>query len=246
MALTYDFHISAYQADCSTNTVTEDTVYGNGEAERDTMANYIIGAKMDVDETPTYIDVVNDAPLNTSGSSDLDDYVPSEWIFPTAKDGWYRFNVLSIPLYSNAVDYVVGSGDSDVSIVYDASEEQFYRCIQNNGPGSSVQAVTETAYWQLLDYTDNEAFVPFIDNTTLIASTIYDDLVTCYGEDCLVRELQEAVKAGLCKDCKEYTDIKSYHRVDILINGALAKNYQDKMAEAEEIMRFVEDFCSSC
>lgn len=248
MALTYEFAITAYQADCSANTLTDNTVYGNGELERHQMANYLIASKMDVAGTPTYLTVDNTGARNTTGEADLNNYVESTWEFPTVTDGWYQFIVLSVPLYSNATDYQAGTSATDQDIVFYTTDNTFYKCIQDNGPGTTVVAPgSDTAYWVALDITDTETtWVPYIDNTQILATSQHDDLVTCRAEDCLAEALEKAVDAGLCKDCDEPMQIKKWQRIDVLLNGALAKNYQEKMAEAEEIVRGIEDFCGSC
>lgn len=248
MAIKYEFSIIAYQADCSANTLSDNTVYGNGELERHQMANFVIGSKMDVEGTPTYLSLDNSTSHNISGELDLNDYVPSTISFPTTKDGWYQFLILSIPLYSNLIDYTAGTGNSDCSVVYNEADDTFYKCIQANGPGTSVVAPeSDPTYWTALSLDAVEStWVPLIDNTQLLATTEHNDLVTCRSEDCLAEQLEAAVDAGLCKDCNEPTLIKKWQRIDVLLNGALAKNYQEKMAEAEEIIRGIEDFCKSC
>jgi hypothetical protein len=290
MALEFEFAISAVQADCSENTLTDNTVYGNGELERHQMANFVVAAKMDVEGTPSYLDIdtynqvtTSSATHNTTGEAVLDDYVPTAFTFPTTKDGWYQFLVLSFPEYSASADYVVGTSQADRSLIYyDSGDswEGFYYCIQNNGAASTVVAPDHTVgvegndgtlYWTKLattsasvnladdvanniayvanttDFTYNDgAMLAYVDNSTLVDTTEHNDLVTCYGEDCLTTQLQVAVDKNLCKDCDELMEIKKWQRLDVLINGAYAKNYQEKSAEAEEIMRFVEDYCASC
>lgn len=53
---------------------------------------------------------------------------------------WYQQG--GIMKYSNAIDYEVGN-----EITYSGSK---YRCIQANGPASSVKAPTDTSYWEKL------------------------------------------------------------------------------------------------
>lgn len=275
MALQFEFAITAVQADCSENTLTDNTVYGNGELERDQVANFVVAAKMDVAGTPSYLDIddynavtTSSATHNTTGSLVLDDYVPTSLVFPTAKDGWYQFLILSFPLYDNAVQYTVGTSQADRSLVYYDSgdaNEGFYYCIST--PGGTGVDPTTTANWAKLstgytsvalsdnvannivstDTTYNDsAMLAYIDNSTLVSTVEHNDLVTCYGEDCLTEQLEKAVEGNMCKDCDEILAKKTWQKLDVLINGAYAKNYQDKSAEAEEIMRYVEDICSSC
>ena len=251
MALIFEYAITGVQSDCSNNYLTDNTVYGNGEDERHQRANYVIASKMDVEGTPTYIEMDNSAAHNITGESVLDDYVPDVITFPSANDGWYQFFVLSTQIYSGSIDYVaeVTPGVSnDYSVIYYDTDDKFYKCLTNNGPGSSVVAPgSDPAVWLELsiDSTDMEAtWVPIIDNTT-IDTHEHNDVVTCYAENCMVRLLETAVDEGLCKDCDQFGKIHSYMRVDILVNGANAKNYEEKQAEAEEIARFMEDYCAS-
>ena len=256
MALTFEYAITAVQADCSTNTLTDNTVYGNGEAERHQRANYVIAAKKAVDGTPSYLEMDNSAAHNTTGSITLDDYVPDEIVFPTAKDGWYQFFILSCPIYAGATDYqaesVVGESNDYSVVYYDSNDanEGFYKCLTANGPsnGGDVLPGADPAVWEPLSIaaTDAEAtWLPIIDNTQ-IDTAEHNDIVTCYAENCMTRLLEEAVDEGLCKDCDQFGKIHAYMRVDILVNGANAMNYQEKQSEAEEILRFLENYCASC
>ena len=234
--LVFDLHITAVQADCSTNTLTDDTVYGGANPLRSVVYNYLIGTKMDVESVPTYIAIDNTIPATVT-----------EWAFPTTNDGWYQFFLLSASAWASgaytAATTVNEVVQNDASVVFYVTDGYFYKCIVDT---VSNEVPTDTDFWIQLDPLLPESnFVPLIDNTT-IDTHQHDNLVTCYGEECLAGELEKAVAAGLCKDCKEYADIKSYQRLDVLINGAYAKNYVDKMIDAEEIMRFVEDFCASC
>lgn len=248
MALTFEYAITAVQADCSTNTLTDNTVYGNGELERHQLANYVIASKNAVDGTPTYLEIDNTAARNISGLAVLDDYVPSTIVFPTAKDGWYQFTILSVELYATGIDYVAGTGLSDCSVVYDPADNNFYYCVQNNGV-STVEispSADDGSYWTLIALTDQTTWLGLIDNTQLYATHQHNDVVTCYAENCMTRLLEEAVDEGLCKDCDQFGKIHAYMRVDILVNGANAKNYEEKQDEAEEIARFLENYCASC
>jgi hypothetical protein len=253
MALTFEYAITAVQSDCSTNTLSDATVYGNGEDERHQRANYVIASKNDTAGTPSYITIDNSAAHNISGQADLNDYVPDEIIFPTAVDGWYQFFILSCPLYAGSTDYqaetVVGDSN-DFSVVYYVTDNTFYKCLTANGPsnGGDVLPGADPLVWEALSVasTDTVAtWVPIIDNTQ-IDTHQHDDLVTCYAENCMVRLLETAVDEGLCKDCDQFGKIHAYMRVDILVNGANAKNYENKLAEAEEIARFLENYCASC
>ena len=248
MALTFEYAITAVQTDCSTNTLTDNTVYGNGELERHQLANYVIASKNAVDGTPSYLTVDNLSARNTSGLADLNNYVPSEIVFPTAKDGWYQFIILSAEMYSNATDYVAGTGFSDCSVVYDPADDTFYYAVQNNGPSSTVQgpASDDGTYWVALDLEDTTTWLSLVDNTQLYATYEHNDVVSCYSENCMARLLEDSVDEGLCKDCDQFGQINSYMRVDILVNGMNAKNYEEKQAESEEIARFLENYCASC
>ena len=255
MALTFEYAITAVQADCSTNTLTDNTVYGNGEDERHQRANYVIASKNDVSGSPSYLAIDNSAAHNTTGQVTLDDYVPDEIVFPTTQDGWYQFFILSCPIYSGLVDYqaeTTPGTSNDYSVIYydsNDADEGFYKCLAANGPGTSVVAPgSDPATWELLSIASEDAvatWVPIIDNTQ-IDTHEHNDVVSCYAEDCMTRLLEIAVDEGLCKDCDQFGKIHAYMRVDILVNGMLAKNYEEKQAEAEEIARFLENYCASC
>jgi hypothetical protein len=251
MALIFEYAISGVQSDCSNNFLTDNTVYGNGEDERHQRANYVIASKNDVEGTPAYIEIDNSVAHNETGDPVLDDYVPDVITFPTAKDGWYQFFILSAQIYSNGIDYVAETvaDANDYSVIYYDTDDKFYKCLADNGPSSSVVAPgSDPDVWLELSIepADVEAtWVPIIDNTT-IDTHEHNDVVTCRSENCMVRLLEKAVDEGLCKDCDQFGKVHSYMRVDILVNGANAKNYEEKQAEAEEIARFLEDYCASC
>lgn len=252
MALTFEYAITAVQADCSGNTLTDNTVYGNGELERHQLATYIIAAKMDVEGTPTYITMDNTAPVNTTGQADLNDYVPTTIPFSTSADGWYQFFMVQVEFYTTS-SYVAGTGFADCSVVYDTTDGNFYYCVQDNTGGAQPPNTDDGTYWVQLPLTDDTTIVPTNwlsivqnDNTQVYDIHQHDDIVTCRAENCLVRLLESAVDEGLCKDCNEFFKIKDYMKIDVLVNGANAKNYEDKQSEAEEILRFIEDYCAKC
>lgn len=261
MALEFEFAITAVQADCSENTLTDNTVYGNGELERHQLANYTVAAKMDVEGTPSYLTLGTHDFRNTTGLAVLDDYVPTSFTFPTTKDGWYQFLVVSAEMYLNTTTYtagtVVGEEYKDGSIVYDPADGNFYYCIQNNDNGNQQSPSGTTGYWTLIstDFTvvaNQTVWLGIISGTdgtgnpNVFNIHEHNDLVTCYGEDCLTEQLEKAVDGNMCKDCDEILAKKTWQKLDVLINGAYAKNYQERSAEAEEIMRYVEDICASC
>ena len=252
MALIFEYAITGVQSDCSNNFLTDNTVYGNGEDERHQRANYIIASKMDVEGTPTYISIDNSAAHNITGESVLDDYVPDVITFPSANDGWYQFFVLSTQIYAGSTDYTAETiaDANDYNVIYYDTDDKFYKCLTDNGPtyGGDVLPGSDPAVWLELSIEAADVlatWVPIIDNTT-IDTHEHNDVVTCYAENCMVRLLEKAVDEGLCKDCDQFGKVHSYMRVDILVNGANAKNYEEKQAEAEEIARFLEDYCSSC
>src|SRR6516225_5215677 len=87
---TYKLQLYSEQADASSGVIQDVSTYA-GENRTD-KANFLVASKNDKNGTPTFLTGID----NTQPVSAM------QWSFPTAIDGWYRFNLLRLPLYSSS------------------------------------------------------------------------------------------------------------------------------------------------
>jgi hypothetical protein len=227
MPTTFDVTLNTFQEDCTTAQLTNETVYGAPNPDRNTLALRLIAGHVN---SSSVITLVTATPV------DADPVVNAAWDFDTPQDSHYQFILFSISDFWNvATVYLIDE------ITYDVAGGGFYKALQNSFDTSPV---TDTAYWQLL--TDDDLLSEVDNATATVEVFIYDDIVDCRGNDCLRDFLEEAIDNGLCKGGKEI-DFKlvkeDWDKMDLLVNGANAKNFTGKMSEAEEIIREYSDFC---
>lgn len=221
MALTYDLTLGSFQSDTSVHNICDTTVWGGTEPARNTRANYLITAYKDVDGNPTY---VTTTPLNA------DPTVVDEWSFDTPRDARYEWILLSTELYAAATAYNTDDVRTYNSLPYIALQDGFQDITPDAANGSD--------YWKLV-----EDYKTIVDNASL-EQYVYEDIIDTKLRDCLRDELEKAVDNGLCnKGCKTNEITEDFNKIELLVTGANSKNWEQKMSEAEEIIRVATDFC---
>ena len=232
MALTFDLTLNSFSNDCSTYNICDSTVYGNGEAERNTRANYLVAwYLLENSSEPTYVNVV---PV------DADETANSEYTFDTPRDDSYYFKLFSISIYNGIGAFVLND------VRYYAATDKVYIAIQA-GTDVAPDAVNGSQFWEEILMTSSfeenkKDFRNIIGNSSL-EEFDYEDIITCRLDDGLRDALEKAIDKGLCKpncDVNEFTE--DLDRLYLFANGAEAKNWEQKPVEASRIIRCAIDF----
>jgi hypothetical protein len=144
VANTYHLELVAEQADYSSAVINDASEYVDDD--RGDKANFLVVSKNDKNGVPTYLTVLNPLPLSQV-----------EWTFPTDLDGWYRFNLLRLTLYSaspvNTIHEIV-DGDGVVTqyatVLYHTPTQQI---VKAKTTGSITVQPGETGwetYWDIV------------------------------------------------------------------------------------------------
>jgi hypothetical protein len=202
-----------------TSSIFNDASDYDGEVRTD-KANFLVVAKMDKNGTPTYLAVANPAPLTAT-----------DWTFPTTKEGWYRANLLRMPLYSASPVNTV----ANVTILYHTPTSQV---VKAKTTGTITVQPGETGwatYWTVVS-----------DLTTIVGSAVdvltWSDLVDCRLRAKLRDRTDELNQVPYSNVPHEW--FKRYDKVLRLeadLDSLQVMNSADEYAEMEEATRvFVE------
>lgn len=208
--------------DCSMFSIKDETEYDSDVAGdgREDAARIMVAAKMTEKEALTFISGLdNSSPLSAI-----------EWDITSEGDGAYRFFYFNILFYGGATEYIGGDNPSIVyndSVYYIAIAEDTFTAIE---PG--VTSGWED-YWEEYDIANLK---DQIANTSLDIK-IHDDIVTCNFENCILASLDKIPDNILCGLCVSSEQLDTLLTMDILLDGANSKNWQQKAPQAETILR---------
>jgi hypothetical protein len=198
-------------------TITNDTVYGGANDDRNERGEYLLLSKNDKNGTRTYLSVPNTLPLSRV-----------EWDITSAADGWHQATLLSAKIWSSGQTYIVGD------IIYYDTTGLFYRCISghtNVAPDSGSGSSNWTA---IADFTAIQTGFTNIEVTDFsfnvesrIALAAVDKLDENIGDDFMAKV-----------DPTEAVDILNMRAG---IEAYRSKAVQEEFSDVEEIVRAIEE-----
>lgn len=235
MPSTYALTLDYQQTDKTQAIITDTSTY-SGELRGD-KANFLVVSKQDKVGVPTYLTVNNPSPLTAMS-----------WTFPTALDGWYRFNFLRIPdqTTNDSVTVVAEASTGGVittyaSIIYFVPTGKLYKSLTSGTftlSGAFLPSATvPTTYWS----------APITDLTTLvnygaIQVLTWGDLISAYLKDILRDYLQALSNKPWYHPLYENNQIfEKANNLDSDLNGVEALNSDQRWAEMEESVRTMSD-----
>lgn len=224
MALpTIELELKSEQVDCSKAYINDVSAWGAPNDNRNAAANFLVVSKNTVNGTPTFLSVLNSAPLSQL-----------EWEIPTVVDGWYQFNLLRIPIYVDGT-YVPEIKDGNGVITQAAS------VLWHQPTGYVVKAIAGSTNVEPGDVNWQASWEVIGDLSTLISypsiiTNIHHDLIDCYLRERYRDLLEEAIAEFGCQDCSKSAAFIKADQVDTLLNGANALNWEDKSAQMEEVI----------
>lgn len=216
MALTFILNFTQ-GATVSAGTITDATVYGGAEDDRNERGNYLLLSKNDKAGTRTYLTVSNTTPLSTLS-----------WAFTSTIDGWHQATLLSAKIWSSGQSYIIGD------VVYLAATNLFYRSLTahsnispNSGSGPANWAIITDFTAIQTGYTNIEVF----DYSFNVESRT--DLLG-------VEKLDEAIGDDFLAKLNPSDAVELLNFV-IGLDTARSKAAQDEFSDVEEIMRAIEE-----
>jgi hypothetical protein len=229
MSLTRIWCLKTRSQDATLAVFVDETIYGTPEVNRNQEAHYILIAKMDENQQLTFLPgVINTTPLTTL-----------EYPFTQSVDGAYRLIEFNPAFYDNAAHYnqEVKSGTTVTTyanIIWHGASNAFYKAINHTDFVGIEPSVTTgwADYWQVCT---EEIFQANISSDKA-GIVVHDDIITFRYEECLIEELDEVNDDILCGVCAKWEDMFETLAMQLLLDGANSKNWQDKQPQAEIII----------
>lgn len=223
MANTLEFVIDSITADRSTAVLKDNTTYGT--PARTSTALYANGYKMNVDTTvDTVLTLVPNSGTPTSSSL-------TQFQVPITVDGWYRFPIASIPVWTAATyanyDAVYYSG-----VVY------------RSKTASNVTTVAAdllvTANWEVItDPATLASNAGEANESNNIDSLVYEVILTPNSEYGYANEISEISEECCSVDCS-IDKLQKLIRLATIVDGMYVRSDRSEMAAGERLARRVE------
>jgi hypothetical protein len=208
--------------DSSLIEVSDVTVYGGSNPERNDLAVVLLYFKRSAENVDTPIDVDNSAPNTTT-----------VWQVEAPNDGWYRGYLFAIPVYDNAETYSLGhlvfyNGDIYQSI----SESDISGTNPQDGIGVE---------WQLYEGDFIEIFDDGNTNVEwgVVNNNLYRDV-----EKCLSDRNESLSEDVLCDDKVGLEKLVPNLTYGALLNAAKSKFLRNKYAESQRIIDYLLKKCA--
>lgn len=225
----YELELVAEQADGSSAVIKDVSVY-TGELRGD-KANFLVVSKNDKVGTPTYLVVSNPLPLSQV-----------EWTVPTVIDGWYRFNLLRLALYSaspiNTVHELVnGSGviTQYATVVYHTTTQQVVKAKTTGAITVQPGEVGWQTYWDVVSNLST------LVNYGPIQVLIHHDLIDVRLRDKYRDLLEELKDKFIIGDNATGPKFDKTQLLSLMLDSINALNWENKSSEMEETVRRMEE-----
>lgn len=219
----YELELQSEQADASAATVADVSVY-TGELRGD-KANILVVSKNDKNGTPTYLTgIVNTSPLSAL-----------TWVFSTVLDGWYRFNLLRIGIFSSGPISTVAEVSSGgiitqyATILYYTPTQQVVKALTTGSVSVMPGAGGWQTYWSVV--TDYSTLV----NYGAIQVLVDGELIDVRFRDALRNDLDAINSKPWFSDGKDRAKLyEKYLQFDSDLNGLQALNAEGRFSEMQE------------
>lgn len=213
MANTLSFTIDSITADRKTAVLLDGTSYTN--PVRTSTALYARGEKMNADSTVDSTLVLT--PNNASPiSASLTQYAVTLTV-----DGWYRFSIVSIPVWS------AGTYALNAAVYYSGSVYKSTAGSNTNTPG--------TANWELVN--DPTTLTSSIN--TNIDSLVYEVILAPNAEYNYANKISEISEECCSVDCS-LENLQNLIRLATIIDGMYVRSDRSEMSAGERLARRAE------
>jgi len=224
----YELELVAEQSDQSSAIIKDISVY-DGELRGD-KANFLVVSKNDKNGTPTYLTVLTALPLSQV-----------EWTFPTATDGWYRFNLIRLTPYSSSpvsTQHEISSGGvitQYATVLYHTVTQQIVKAKTTGSISVQPGESGWETYWEVI--TNLSLLVDY----GLIQVHVHSDKIDVRLRD-KYRDYLEVLRDKFI--IGERANGPEYEKTELLklmLNGITALNQAERYAEMESTVRIMEE-----
>ncbi len=218
-------------ADGSYSIVTDGTVYGAPNSDRNQVAVYFRATKVDEN-------LVESALENVAFNPETATYFQ----YTNTIDGYYKIYFVIVPNYDNVPVY------EKYNMVWDTGQNKFYQFI-NDTPAAGI-LVTDTLYWAVVpDPTVKIADIDTEQDPQNIAYQVLGDIADYITAKCYATAIVESFQesCGQEKGCGCGTKLgKAVSRLRTLLSVMRVCNVRGLFVEGERAARQAETYCDDC
>jgi hypothetical protein len=231
MALTPSITISSVApiTDGSVTNILDETVYGDPEAERNTLAVYLLAHK--VTETGT-----DTAPTLEETEVTVQTYDPltaTDWVVENGVDGYYKYIQLIIPVYDSDDTY------EQYDLVY------YDGAIYQNTEATPLQGVdpTENVAWVVYTAEEIYALMDTAAEPQNLVISILGFVLTYASQQCLGILAPKHARVNCCGCAGDIALKEKFDELWLLVFNANIASTRLRFIEGERFMRSADLYC---
>lgn len=223
MALTPNLVFTAVDQDGVQSTLTDSTVYGGANPDRNEVAVFLKAYKVDVDQVKSSLAIES-----------FDPELATTFRVTNDVDGWYQF------LFAIVDYWLIGTTYNEDDIVWSPTEDAFYLYI--NASPSAGNLVTNSTY-----FTEISDPTAYPDAPNIIFQQL-DKVITYQTGVCFIKAASKHAKDYCDGDgCGCDTRLgRLYHKIRELFTNMGFNDVRGLYLEGEKNARLAEKYCSDC
>jgi hypothetical protein len=211
--------------DGSSTTVTDTTVYGGAEFDRNEVALLMSAVKVAYDLTETALEIETYDPLT----------VTTFTIINTI-DGWQKFTIPIIPLYN------AGTGYTQYQCVYSGGV-----IYQKTTTGTTTGVLPPDGnHWAVRSLAELIALFDTAQEPDNVVIGVVQTVLTFASRLCLDDTTLEEVEGGCCDDCSNKTASLKAKNLYVLVYVAQVANTRQEYRRGEKFVRKIDSYCTNC
>lgn len=227
MALIPNLTFTSVSADGTQSILTDSTIYGGSNPNRNQVAVYVYPVKVDEEQVET--------PLTIAS---FDPETATTFTVTNTVDGWYQYYFLIVN------NWLIGTTYNQYDLVWDTTQNQFYQYI--NVTPSAGNVVTNLTYWMAVT---NPALL--IDTDSEPTNIVFQELgkiITYQTSICFIKAAAKHAKETCNTDsCGCDSRIgKLFHKIEDLFTNMEINSTTELFLEGELNAREVERYCDDC
>jgi hypothetical protein len=233
MALVPNLVFGSVSADGTLSTLSDSTVYGTPNPNRNQVATYLTAYKVDEDlvESALVVDT-------------FDPETVTSFTVTNVVDGRYRFKFVIVDYWSSTPVY------DRYDLVWDPAQNKFYEYV-NTTPspgGGSNPVVTDINYWaEVADPTSKIANVGTATEADNLLYQILEKIIDFQTAKCYADIAIAVAKEGCVQDCScKNKTVKARDRAHSLLSLMRIADTRQLYLQGERWAREAEKLCSEC
>ena len=166
----------------------------------------------------------------------VDPALDTSWNFEQDVDGYYKFKLIGVPLWSPAIAF------NAEELTYLQNTESLYKALQattGDDPESSP------LIWQNVSIEDTLTNNGLVANTTnLFISLDFDYVLACRAAKCYLDSTLKYTKSITGEPCNcEDDGLKDWQKIHALYNGVLSLIVQERYLDAQQVVKQIAEIC---